>query len=94
MKETLESPDIVQLLIDKGADVDNPTDVRCYCFTLTCSLVPRLFSHVQMKIRIASDRSWAGAGNEATFMLLAEFFCCSELPLMFSYHSTHLSVGK
>ena len=29
LKETLESPDIVQLLIDKGADVDNPTDVRC-----------------------------------------------------------------
>ena len=29
LKETLESPDVVQLLIDKGADVDNPTDVRC-----------------------------------------------------------------
>ena len=29
LKETLESPDIVQLLIDKGANVDNPTDVRC-----------------------------------------------------------------
>ena len=27
LKETLESPDIVQLLIDKGADVDNLTDV-------------------------------------------------------------------
>jgi len=27
LKETLESPDIVQLLIDKGADFDNLTDV-------------------------------------------------------------------
>ena len=36
MKETLESPDIVQLLIDKGANVDNPTDVSYYRFTLLC----------------------------------------------------------
>ena len=28
LKETLESPDIVQLLIDNGAIVDNPTDVH------------------------------------------------------------------
>lgn len=55
LKETLESPDIVQLLIDKGADVDNPTDVRCYTDShFHASLVPR-FSPCAMKYRTASD---------------------------------------
>ena len=34
-KATLESPDIVQLLIDKGAEVDNLADVRILCIKYT-----------------------------------------------------------